>query len=189
MRTGAINLQSVARPDFDLLMRWIDSRSTLCKWAGGRFVFPLDEAQLERYLARTAEPRRFRFMSYAGEPDPAPLGYFEVAEFDVAVDSAYFWLVLLAPEFRGRGFGAAMLDAALAKCFDELRLHRVGVRVFDSNEAALACYEKVGFVREGVLREAGRYGRDRRDLVVLSVLEDEWRGRRRLPGVPVEQTA
>ena len=68
-----------------------------------------------------------------------------------------------------------MLDAALAKCFEELRLHRVGVRVFDSNEAALACYEKVGFVREGLLRQHRIVGGKAGNTVIMGLLRDEWR--------------
>ena len=32
-------------------------------------------------------------------------------------------------------------------------MHRVGLGVFDFNDSAIACYERAGFRREGVLRE------------------------------------
>ncbi len=53
---------------------------------------------------------------------------------------------------RGRGYGT---DAVKTLCdfgFRELNLHKIKVSVFDFNLAALRCYEKSGFVREGVCK-------------------------------------
>ena len=62
--------------------------------------------------------------------------------------------------------------------FEELNLHRVSLTVLDTNERAIACYRKCGFVEEGRLREdwyqEGRY----HDLIVMGVLAPEFRGRR-----------
>lgn len=70
-----------------------------------------------------------------------------------------------------------MMRAALAMAFGELRMHRVELGVFDVNPAAIACYERVGFRRDGVRRdsflasaEPERYWSE----VMMSVLEAEW---------------
>jgi len=54
-------------------------------------------------------------------------------------------------------------------------LHRIDLVVFDFNQAAIACYEKAGFVREGHIREARRMGDGYWSLYLMSMLEDEWR--------------
>ena len=63
------------------------------------------------------------------------------------------------PTFRGRGFGTALMREVVRLGFDVLKLHRLQLSVFDFNEAAIRCYERVGFVREPLLREA-RKGSD-----------------------------
>ena len=78
---------------------------------------------------------------------------------------------------NGHGFEAEMLMINYA--FTELNMNRVWCRVFDFNEASQRCAEKVGFKKEGVLRQdcfrAGRYV----DTILYAVLAEEWNG---LPG-------
>jgi RimJ/RimL family protein N-acetyltransferase len=76
-----------------------------------------------------------------------------------------------------------MVRRALEVAFDQLRLHRVDLVVFDFNAGAIACYERVGFVTEGRLREARRLGAEYWTLVQMSMLEQEWRARPRDPSL------
>lgn len=52
-------------------------------------------------------------------------------------------------------------------------MHRVELSVFDFNHAALSCYERVGFRREGVRREMFRAGDRYWSEVVMSILSRE----------------
>lgn len=54
---------------------------------------------------------------------------------------------------RGKGYGADAVETLCRFGFEEMGLHKITARVFDFNTAALRCYEKCGFVREGVLRQ------------------------------------
>ena len=77
----------------------------------------------------------------------------------------------------GRGYATEALQLVLAFAFGNLRLHRVELEVFSTNDAAIRVYEKVGFVREGVRRDALYKNGVYVDHVVMSVLEPEWRAR------------
>lgn len=57
------------------------------------------------------------------------------------------------PEARGKGYGTDLIQTLLRVCFQELNLHKVSLGVFEHNERAVRLYERLGFVREGVLRE------------------------------------
>ena len=59
---------------------------------------------------------------------------------------------LLAP-YRGRGIGRALMRLAL----EEARaagMWRVELEVFADNQPAIALYEKMGFLREGLKKQA-----------------------------------
>ena len=75
-----------------------------------------------------------------------------------------------------RGLGTEATTLVLDYAFNVLGLHRVDLRVLDYNKRALRCYEKCGFVREGVEREGalieGKWETD----VMMSILEQEYRG-------------
>lgn len=78
-----------------------------------------------------------------------------------------------APADRGRGFGTAAVKSLLHFAFHDWNLRRVQLYVIEGNEAALRTYEKVGFKREGVLRQAVHIDGRHRDLIVMGVLRDE----------------
>ncbi len=56
-------------------------------------------------------------------------------------------------DFVGRGVGGALLDAALDLADRWLALRRIELDVYTDNPAAIALYEKFGFVREGTLHD------------------------------------
>jgi RimJ/RimL family protein N-acetyltransferase len=56
-------------------------------------------------------------------------------------------------EWRGRGIGLRLLDAAIKDAFRR-GLVRVELEVRADNARAIALYEKIGFAREGIMRDA-----------------------------------
>ncbi len=84
---------------------------------------------------------------------------------------------IFAPECWGLGYGTLAIRLVLRYAFEELRLHRVDLRVLDYNTRAIACYEKCGFVREGVERESALVDGQWHSDVIMGILEGEFRGR------------
>ena len=57
------------------------------------------------------------------------------------------------PETRGKGYGTDMIQVLLKYLFCERNMERVMLTVFSYNDIGVRLYEKLGFVREGVLRD------------------------------------
>ena len=57
------------------------------------------------------------------------------------------------PEMRGKGYGSDMIRVLLQYLFRERNMERVELTVFSYNKAGVHLYEKLGFVREGALRD------------------------------------
>jgi ribosomal-protein-serine acetyltransferase len=62
--------------------------------------------------------------------------------------------------------------------FDEVELHRVTIQCGTGNHRSCAIPERLGFSREGVLREAEWVNDRWVDLVVWGMLASDWRSRR-----------
>jgi len=77
--------------------------------------------------------------------------------------------IAVLPEFRGRGIGTALLREALqrARAFGFTRIE-LAYRAGNARVAAL--YERFGFVREGVQRNAVRVDGAYEDLVCMALL-------------------
>jgi RimJ/RimL family protein N-acetyltransferase len=87
------------------------------------------------------------------------------AELGIAVQDKSQW---------NKGYGTDAVRLALAYAFEDLELNRVELTTDAENVRGRRCYEKCGFVQEGVLREhrlvEGKLG----DTIVMSVLRKEW---------------
>jgi RimJ/RimL family protein N-acetyltransferase len=76
---------------------------------------------------------------------------------------------------HGKGYGTDAMRSLVRYAHDELALHRVSLEVFTDNTRAIRSYEKLGFMREGVRRQAMWKDGAFRDLLVMSVLPGELR--------------
>lgn len=82
----------------------------------------------------------------------------------------------------GQGTGRRMLRWLLDKAFLEYGAHRVWLDVFEENSRAQHVYASLGFQPEGLLREAIWRDGAFHSLVLMSVLDREYRAR--TPGLP-----
>lgn len=159
---------------FDAIAAWDETPEALFTWAGPAFTFPLDAGQLQRYADESPSCNRSLF-AYV-DPDTGDLvGQIGLSDVDSDQRSAYIVRAVIDPRRRGEGLGRAMFSATLSHAFGELGLHRVEQRILASNGPALGCAEGLGFWRDGVLRDARHMNGSVEDLVILSMLEPEWR--------------
>jgi RimJ/RimL family protein N-acetyltransferase len=74
-----------------------------------------------------------------------------------------------------QGYGTEAVRLLLRHGFNTLNLHRIALRVFETNPGGIRAYEKAGFVLEGRFRQAeyqdGRYI----DVLYMSVLRSEYK--------------
>ncbi len=87
--------------------------------------------------------------------------------------TAEFSITLGDKDYRGRGYGSDMLRTIMKYGFNDLNLNRIWCEVY-SNNAAIEIYEKVGFVREGTLRQNVFKDGEYLDSTILSILKDEY---------------
>lgn len=76
--------------------------------------------------------------------------------------------------YKGKGIGKEAMALTIDYAFNELNLHKLQLTVLSYNEAAIALYESLGFVREGVFREYILRDKKRFDLINFGLLHNEW---------------
>lgn len=173
-RMELIKLEPLKRPDFKQLINWIDSEEFLIQWSGNAFTYPLNDQQLEQYIEST-NTLAFKVID---EESKEVIGHISLGQIDNINKSARIGKVLVGDtKMRGRSIGKHMMKAVLHIAFEELKLHRVTLGVYDFNTSAISCYEKIGFVKEGLLRESKKVGETYWNLWEMSMLEYEWRAK------------
>lgn len=89
-------------------------------------------------------------------------------------DDACNFRILVGPQGRGRGLGSEATRLVIDHAFLTTDLNRISLDVQADNPRARRSYEKVGFVVEGVLREAVTFDGVRGDNVLMAILRSDW---------------
>jgi len=92
--------------------------------------------------------------------------------------AAVFYLAILEPAHWSKGYGSETTGIMMRYAFDTLNLNRIQLHVFADNQAAIRIYQKEGFRKEGVLRQAMYHHGEYCDFWVMGLLQNEWRQKR-----------
>jgi diamine N-acetyltransferase len=132
------------------------------------YVGRSSHAQHEEMLA---SPRYTYFVGLGPQDDA--LAFAILRDFDDLHGNLYLKRFVVARP--GEGIGAAFLRLLLEWAFTQTSAHRFYLDRFAHNERAQRLYEKFGFTRDGVLRQAylGADGK-RRDLTLMALTRPEW---------------
>ncbi|MCZ8521374.1 MULTISPECIES: GNAT family N-acetyltransferase [Paenibacillus] len=170
-----IKLEPFGRTDFGQLMEWIDSPEFLFQWGGQTFSFPLSEQQLDHYIKNSnTDAAQTLIYRVVQEENNEVIGHIQL-QIDPINKSARVGKVLIGKRgLRGQGIGQEMIKKVLTIAFEEIKLHRVSLGVLDFNLSAIACYEKAGFVKEGLFRDKRRMDNEFWSVWEMSILEKEW---------------
>jgi RimJ/RimL family protein N-acetyltransferase len=173
---GSVYLRPGERRDIPLFVRWYtDLRTTRTLL----MTSPMGEAMEERWFERMVDAHgtdRFFFVVCRREDD-RPVGSIDLHDVDLRNGNANLGIAIGDPDDTGHGYGTDALTALVAFGFDQLRLERISLEVYDFNERARRVYERVGFVHEGTARRALFRDGAFHDIHWMAVLRPEWPGR------------
>ena len=109
------------------------------------------------------------FEESAGEP----VGRIQCFDFNSRNRSAEFGYSV-NPVFRGRGIGTCMLKLAISEVFSREDLNKLYCQTAEFNVPSVKLLERLGFHKDGVLREHHELDGKLWDDFVYSILRREW---------------
>ena len=172
-----IRLEYFTRSDFEQLITWIDNEEILMNWAGGLFSFPLKPKSLEWYIEGVNDMDTSEAFVYKAieEETGNIVGHISLGGISKKNKAGRITRVLVDPGQQGKGYCRQMVSAILKIGFNDLKLHRIALGVYDFNKAAISCYKKAGLVIEGTNRDCLLFKGQWWSLTEMSILETEWR--------------
>lgn len=147
-----IRLRPYKSSDAPFLISWVKDEKSAALWNAGTFTFPLTEAQLERYQAQYEQDRE-GFLMTALDDRGVPVGHIRMEKLNYEENSIWFGNIIVDDMRRGVGLGSSMLNCAFMYAFEVLKVNKITLGVFDTNEAARKCYERLGFSENGKVSE------------------------------------
>ncbi|WP_343954636.1 GNAT family protein [Nonomuraea longicatena] len=166
-----VTLRPVGPDDLDGLVELVEDEEG-ARLTGSHASGWSREALREWYSTRGAVEDR---LDLAVVADGEYVGEVVLNKLDTDNLSCNLRIALVGPRAFGRGYGTEALRLTVDHAFRSTTLHRIGLEVYNFNERARHVYKKVGFVEEGVLRDALLWEGQWYDAVVMSVLRPDWK--------------
>ena len=178
---GPIAFREIMEADLPLITAMRNDFSTWTQLGDPRFL----KAGLQRRwldgLNQSSDRFYFMAVPMAGsrfENAGPPVGLIRMDEYDLVNKSLRVGADVV-PSMRKKGYGAQIYSAMESYAFDWLGMHRIWLLVLDTNTPARKLYQSRGFKVEGKMRQAIFRAGAWRDYVMMSMLEPEYRARKR----------
>lgn len=172
LETGRLLLRPMSREDLDFILRHF-ATDEVNEFSSFDNLRSLEEAEelFDKYLS-PGRPNGFRLgvvLKGTGEL-VGTLGFYRFSRTDrcamVGAD--------LSPGHWGQGLMTEALEELIRHGFEEMGLNRIEATTNSRNARSLRLADRLGFRREGVMRQRYFYKGGYQDDVMLSLLRDEW---------------
>ena len=169
---GRIYLRPLTRADAVAFVPWVnDPEVTRTLAIGSRIMDVRAEEVLIEKTNASAHDVLFGIVVQRTEQLIGSIGLNQV---DFRHRSASLGMMIGEKGVWGKGYGTEATRLVVQYAFGELHLNRVQLHVYEYNLRGIRVYEKVGFRREGVLRQEHGYDGRFWDTVVMAILREEW---------------
>lgn len=175
MEYALIELQPFNEGDFSQLIAEIPNARFLLQWAGPKYTFPLDAAQLSDTMANTNGGKPSYQVFKAIRPDTSEtVGHIQLMDIDYNAASCVLGRVFIFQKYRGNGFGKAMVQRAVKFAFENLYLAEITLGVFDFNTPAIDTYKSIGFSEFQFNKGARQFQNERWNVLKMKLSKNSW---------------
>ncbi|MGN7358100.1 GNAT family N-acetyltransferase [Paenibacillus sp. SAF-054] len=126
---------------------------------------------IERTRIRYAKDEGYWLGIWIGDQLAGSIGYLYLDQENKKTEIGYW----LGKEYEGKGVVTQSMKVLINYAFDELKFNKIEVGVATENTKSRAIPQKLGFTREGVLRDYEYINGRFLDRIIYGLKADEWR--------------
>ena len=166
LKSGGIELRNIRREDTVLIVNWRNKDNVRKNFL---YQKPFTEEGHIKWMQEKVETGKVaQFIIYSRKIGK-PVGSVFLRDIDYESRKAEYGIFIGEDCARGLGIGTWAARMIVDYGFNELRLHKIFLRVLADNEAAIRSYEKAGFCKEGYFRDEVMIGDRYRDIIFMAV--------------------
>lgn len=137
-------------------------------------IFPNSAESMLEYYQYMAGSRSDMNLAIVLKEADRHIGNISLSAINQLFRSADIGILIGEKDVWGQGYGSEAIALLSGHAFQRINLNRLGAGAVEENAGSIRAFEKAGFVREGVARQAyfceGQY----RDCVYLGLLRCDW---------------
>jgi len=165
-----VYLSPVCSDDWETFEKWNTDCEVQHLLGGGAGVYP---SAITASGAESQSRNKNKFVIVCKETNKV-IGNCGFNTDDVANRYAKIGIGIGEKEYWSKGYGTDALCVMLDFGFNVRGYNNISLNVFDYNKRAIACYEKLGFKKQGVWRECMIRGEKRYNCFHYDFLADEY---------------
>jgi RimJ/RimL family protein N-acetyltransferase len=169
---NTIYLRAIETTDAtDRYLSWINDEEVTRGLASG--VYPSTLEDLKKYIQSITSSKNAVMFAICDKTNDLHIGNIKVDNFDWVSRTCELGVLLGDRTYWGKGIGTEVMRLTLLYAFEQLNIRKVMLAVYANNPAAIKLYEKVGFVKEGCLRQQIHYKGEYIDKYYMGIFSNE----------------
>ncbi len=172
-RGEKVELGPVQREYLPKYVEWLND------WEVSRFLapgipLPLNLEEETEWFERRRQDKDDLVFAIRAQPENQLIGNCGLHRLDWKNRIAVFGIFIGDKNYWSKGYGTDATRTLLRFAFEQMGLNRVELEVYDFNTRAQRAYEKAGFRRDGVRRQALYRDGQYHDVYLMGVLREDW---------------
>jgi RimJ/RimL family protein N-acetyltransferase len=148
----AVYLRPVAPRDASMIRKWHNDPVLMRLARVGEKKTTLDQERADIRTARRSEDQAYHMI--LRQSDDSPIGFIRFIYIDRTSGNVWLRMMIGDKQAWGKGYAGDAMRIYLKWLFDVIGIHRVTLECYSTNKRAIEFYRRIGFRKEGVLREA-----------------------------------
>jgi diamine N-acetyltransferase len=165
-----ISLRALEPSDSELLYLWENDPEV---WIVSNTSAPYSQFAIDQYILNSGDiytSKQLRLMIILNEEPSTAVGAIDLFDFDPQNLRAELG-ILIANDFRGRGFATEAIELMKNYAFNTLNLHQLYAHIPCNKELNLHLFEKCGFVHTSTLKSWRRNNKTWLDEYVMQLIQ------------------
>lgn len=157
--------------DYEIFTKWMNDLEVTKGLTSSHRIFTFTDEK--KYLSMDSNQSESHFMIVDNESDKT-IGSTALMDIDYINRTATLGVFIGDKDFWGKGYGSDAINLILDFGFNIHNLNNIKLHVYDYNERAIKCYEKLGFKVVGRLRESKIVCNKKYDDIIMDMLSSEF---------------
>lgn len=165
-----ISLRDIKIEDTEKILQWRNNKNVKKNFCNQENLTA--ERHINWYNSKIMTGKVKQFIIIDKEEN-LEVGSIYLRDIDLINKKAEMGIFIGEDKKRGKGIGTASIHLIVQYAFEQLKLHKVYLRVFSNNIPAIKSYTKVGFKQEGIAKDDillpnGEY----QDIMFMSIINN-----------------
>lgn len=171
LKSERIYLRSIMETDAPIMLESTKDEE-IRYMTGTKSTFTLE--QIQSYIKNISKDSSRIDLAICLNESDQMIGELSITDIEKEAKKAGLRISMNTIELTGKGYGTEAMKLILYYVFEDLKLNRLQLEVFSHNIRGIRTYEKVGFIKEGTLRDSLNYNGKYSDEIIMSILKKDY---------------